>query len=94
VLDRPSDGGCIASGPVHAEHGALAHERRKNRSTPIPAARIDGNYALDWFSLLIQRVHQAREPRGAVVSDDHRGHHVLRVRVSRRQEIRLLSGVN
>jgi hypothetical protein len=92
VLDRAPHRSGIACAPVHSENGILPKQRREHGPAAVPAARVNSHHALDWLGLLVQRIHEAREPRGTVMGDDHRGNDVLGVRVGRRQEIRLLSG--
>ena len=92
VLDRPPHGRRVAGGPVHPEDSGLPEQRRQHRAAAVAAAGIHGDHALHWLGLLVDRFHQMRKPRGAVVRDDHGGHHMLGIRVGWRQEIRLLSG--
>ena len=85
VLQRARDRGAVARGPVHAEHDRLAEQSGQLRAAAVPAAGVDGDHALHRPALVEQRADDARQPRGAVVGDDHRRDDVLRIRIVRRQ---------
>ncbi len=86
VLNSPPHCGRIAGTAVHSENRPGPQLSRQHCATAVSAARVDGDDALHRLGLLGQRVHQTRQPRGAVVSDDDRGDHMLGVRVGWRQE--------
>ncbi len=77
---------------VHPEHRALAELGGKHRAATVTAAGVHRHDPLDRPGLLVQRINQMLQPRGAVVRDDHRGYHVLGMGVSWRQGFRLCPG--
>ena len=86
VLDCAAHRRGVTGAAVHPEDSAWPELSRQHRAAAIPAAGVHGDDALHGLGLLGQRVHQTRQPRGTVVSDDDRGDHVLGIRVGWRQE--------
>ena len=86
VPQRVRDGRAVAGPAVHAEHHRAAQQLGEHRPAAVPAAGVHGHDPLHRPGLAEQRLGDTRQPRGAVVSDDHRGNDVLALRVSCRHE--------
>ena len=67
--------------PVHAEHDRAAEQFGEHGAAAIPAPGVHRDYPLYRPGLAEQRLGDARQPRGTIMGDDHRGNDVLAVRV-------------
>ncbi len=86
VPERVRDGRAVAGLAVHPEHHRAAQQLGEHGAAAVPAAGVHGDDPLHRPGLAEQRLRDMRQPRGAVVSDDHRGYDVLALRVSCRHE--------
>ena len=86
VTQRVRDGRAVAGPAVHAEHHRASQQLSQHGPAAVPAAGIHGDDPLHRPGLAQQRFGDTRQPRGAIVGDDHRGDDVLALRVSCRHE--------
>ncbi len=86
VPQRLADRGAVAGGAVHAEHDRPAEEPGQHSAAPVPATRVHCDDPLNRPGLAEQRLRHAWQPRGTVVSDNHRGYDMLALRVIWRHE--------
>ena len=86
VPQRVRDGRAVAGPAVHAEHHRAAQQLGEHGPAAVPAAGVDRHDPLHRPGLAEQRLGDTRQPRGAIVSDDHRGNDVLALRVSCQHE--------